>query len=377
MSDLPLQGIRVLDFSTLLPGPMATLMLAEAGASVVKIEAPNGGDGARAHTPQEDGESLQFAQLNRGKKSIVLDLKSPAGQADALRLATETDVLVEQFRPGVMARLGLDYDFLRARNAGIIYCSITGYGQTGPSANAVGHDINYLARAGLLALSAGADGFPILSAAPVADIGGGTFPAVINILLALYRRRETGQGCYLDIAMAENTLPWMSRALASAFLDQPIPLASQGRHIGGRPRYGIYITADKAGLAVGALQPQFWARFCDLIGLAPDARDDAADPHGVRRAVEAAIARHDCAYWLERFKGADVCVDVIQDVAAALRDPHFVARGVWDRELKLNNGRTISALPVPLVREFADAKPRGYPSLGSHRADDANLWTRG
>ena len=179
---LPLEGIRVLDFGTLLPGPLATLMLADAGASVVKVEAA-GGDGARAHTPFDGGESLHFALLNRGKKSVVLDLKSPEGKAAALKLATEADVLLDQFRPGVMQRLGLDYASVQAVNPRIIYCSLTGYGQDGPLARTPGHDINYLARSGMLAVGRGADGHPVIPAAAVADIGGGTLPAVVNKVL--------------------------------------------------------------------------------------------------------------------------------------------------------------------------------------------------
>ena len=370
---LPLAGIRVLDFSTLLPGPLATLMLAEAGASVVKIEA-KAGDGARANTPRDGDESLHFALLNRGKKSVVLDLKSPEGKAAALRLAGEADVLVDQFRPGVMKRLGLDYEAVRAVNPKIIYCSISGYGQTGPLATAPGHDINYMARAGMLALGRGEDGHPVFPAAAVADIGGGTLPAVINILLALLRRNQTGTGCHLDIAMTENTLAWMPRALGAATLGQPMPLASEGRHLGGRPRYGLYITADGKALAVAALEPHFWERFCDLIGLPAGERDDSSDPHKVRSAVAAAIAAHDCAWWMERFRGEDVCVDVVQDLSAAMHDPHFNARGVWDRKLHLHNGRTIAALPLPLSPELSARGTRAYPALGSHAADDAELW---
>ena len=376
MSALPLDGIRVLDFTTLLPGPLATLMLADAGAAVVKVEAPKGGDRGRLNTPRDGSESPQFAQLNRGKKSVAVDLKSAEGKAAILRLAAAADVLVEQFRPGVMTRLGLGYEAVRALNPRIIYCSITGYGQTGPLANVAGHDINYIARSGMLALSVGLDGVPVIPQGAMADIGGGSMPALINILLALYRRRDSGEGCFLDIAMSENTLGWMARAMAPAVLGLPVPPANEGRHTGGSPRYGIYLARDGTALAVAALEPHFWTRFCELIGLAPEARNDEADPQGVKRAVKAAIASQDGAHWLAKFKGEDVCVDIIQDVAQALRDPHYAARGVWSRKLKLNNGRTLPALPVPIMRDMVDAEERGYPALGAHSVDDANLWQR-
>ncbi len=189
---LPLAGIRVLDFTTLLPGPLATLMLVDAGASVVKIESPKGGDRGRANQPRDGEESIQFALLNKGKKSLALDLKSDAGRTAVLGLAYQADVLVEQFRPGVMARLGLGYEALKARNPRLVYCSISGYGQTGPLAQAVGHDVNYVARSGMLALSVGADGHPVLPAAAAADIGGGSMPAVTNILMALLQRHASG-----------------------------------------------------------------------------------------------------------------------------------------------------------------------------------------
>src|SRR6187402_93024 len=193
----PLAGIRVVDFTTLIPGPFASLILSEAGADVIKVER-TGGDDLRAYGPYTDGASIPFALLNRGKSSRALDLKQAADRAAALALVDQADVLIEQFRPGVMARLGLGYDALAARNPRLIYCSITGYGQTGVRAATAAHDINILADTGMLSLVAGADGLPALPPVPIADLAGGTYPAVINILLALRRRDQTGLGCRLD-----------------------------------------------------------------------------------------------------------------------------------------------------------------------------------
>ncbi len=373
---LPLAGIRVLDFTTLLPGPLATLMLVDAGASVVKIESPAGGDRGRANMPRDGDESIQFALLNRGKKSLALNLKSDQGRAAVLRLVGEADVLVEQFRPGVMARLGLGYETLNFLNPRLIYCSISGYGQTGPLANAAGHDVNYVARSGMLALSVGADGIPVMPAGAVADVGGGTLPAVTNILLALLHRHSTGKGCHLDIAMAENSLAWMPRALAPGLLGRPMPPAAEGRHTGGSPRYGIYLASDGVQLAAAPIEPHFWKRFCELLGLTPDQGDDSVDPQGVRQRVREKIAERDAAYWLALFEGEDVCVNAVQDATAALADPHFTARGVWNRQLTLKNGKTLPALPVPLSPQLMDPKPSGYPSLGQHAAGDPDLWQR-
>src|ERR1700716_1571476 len=196
----PLSGLVVLDFTTLLPGPLATLMLAEAGAEVIKIERP-GGEEMRGYAPHHDGESAFFSLLNRGKKSLVLDLKSGEGHAALSPLLARADILVEQFRPGVMDRLGLGFEAVRAINPRIVYCSISGYGQSGPRAEEAGHDLNYIGNTGLLALNPGPS--PTVPPALVADIGGGSFPAVLNILLGLRQRDLTGAGCHLDIAMAD------------------------------------------------------------------------------------------------------------------------------------------------------------------------------
>ena len=200
---LPLDGVKVLDFSTLLPGPLASLLLAEAGAQVVKVERPGGEDMRRYPFPFGE-TSANFALLNRGKTSLCLDLKDHDDRRRLEPYIAGADVLIDQFRPGVMDRLGLGYDRLREINPRLIYCSITGYGQDGPRRDAAGHDLNYLAETGLLGLTRGADGAPVLPAILAGDIGGGAYPAVINILLALRRRDADGAGCRLDIAMADN-----------------------------------------------------------------------------------------------------------------------------------------------------------------------------
>ena len=187
----PLAGIVVLDFTALLPGPLATLMLAEAGAEVIKIEPP-GGEMMRTHSPYVDGHSVAIAALNRGKTSLMLDLKASDDRERLAPLLARADVLVEQFRPGVMDRLGLGYEHVRAVNPRIVYCSISGYGQTGPRAQQAGHDLNYIGATGLLALSPGPPDRPTLPPALIADIGGGTYPAVLNILLGLRQRGDPG-----------------------------------------------------------------------------------------------------------------------------------------------------------------------------------------
>jgi crotonobetainyl-CoA:carnitine CoA-transferase CaiB-like acyl-CoA transferase len=368
-----LEGLRVLDFTTLLPGPLATLMLAEAGASVVKVERREGGDPGRANRPALEGESVQFALLNAGKRSVAADLKDPADLARVQALAEEADVLVEQFRPGVMDRLGLGYEALSKVNPRLIYCSITGFGQDGPMAQAAGHDLTYLARAGMLALTDDGTGQPTLPCGQIADVGGGSLPAVINILLAVLQRMQTGLGSRLDVAMTENVLAWMPRSLAPALLDQPPPAPGRGRHTGGSPRYGIYRSSDGIAFAVAPLEEKFWRRFCELLDLNPALRDDSRDPAATRAGITASFAAHTAAHWEERFEGEDVCVERVCSPADALHDTHFDARGVFSRMVHLGS-RQLSALPIPLDRAFRKAGAIAPPSLGGTSLDVADPW---
>jgi alpha-methylacyl-CoA racemase len=370
---LPLEGIRVLDFTTLLPGPLATLFLAEAGASVLKIERPTGDPGRNSRT-RHNGEPIEFALLNRGKKSIVADLKNDEHKRIVMRLAEEADVLVEQFRPGVMARLGLGYSDLQAANPRLIYCSISGYGQTGPLAQVAGHDLNYVARSGMLGQSIDGDGKPILPQGLFADIGGGTYPAVINILLALQSRTVTGRGCHLDIAMCENTFAWMRNALAPVFVGKSATAPNHHPHTGGSPRYMVYVAQDGVALAVAPIEEPFWQRFCEIIGLPADQRDDRADPEQVRDRVAAQLLERPAAEWMKLFAGEDVCVEIVQDVQAAFDDAHFKARGVFERRLRLHDGHDMPALPVPLDRHLLRSEPASYPALGSIDLDAEDPW---
>lgn len=360
----PLQGIRVLDFSTLLPGPLATLLLAEAGAEVIKIERPGRGDEMRSYAPKFGADSVNFALLNRGKRSIAIDLKAPGAVEKLMPLIESADVLVEQFRPGVMDRLGLGYDALKKRNPQLVYCAITGYGQHGPRADVAAHDINYVAESGMLALAAGADGAPVPPPALVADIGGGTYPAVINILLALKSRERTGAGCKLDIAMADNLFAFLYWALGNGLAAGEWPRPGRELVTGGSPRYNVYRTRDDRFIAAAPLEQKFWENFCVAIGLAPTLHDDAQDPAATTRAVAEIIRTKSAAEWRSRLEGRDVCCSVMASIEEALRAPHFVARGVFARRIAAD-GRSIAALPVPVAGAFrTDAIEAGYPALG-------------
>jgi alpha-methylacyl-CoA racemase len=363
----PLAGVRVLDFSTLLPGPLATLLLAEAGAEVIKIERPGAGDEMRSYSPKFGSDSVNFAMLNRGKRSIAIDLKQSASLRRLEPLIRSADVIVEQFRPGVMDRLGLGYESLSRINSRIIYCAITGYGQSGPRAMSAAHDLNYVADTGMLGLAAGEDGAPVPPAALVADVGGGAYPAVINILLALRDRDRSGRGCKLDIAMADNLFTFLYWAMGDGLTAQRWPRPGKALVTGGSPRYNVYRTKDDRFIAAAPLEERFWSNFCSAIELAPDFRDDSLDPEATKRAVKSRIREKTASEWSQLFSGKDVCCNVVNSVQAAIDDPHFRARGLFTRELCVN-GKSIPALPVPIADQWRDSQVAGYPGLGEANA---------
>jgi crotonobetainyl-CoA:carnitine CoA-transferase CaiB-like acyl-CoA transferase len=347
----PLKGIIVADFTTLLPGPLATLMLADAGAEVVKVERPGGEEG-RGFMPRVNGVSAPFAVLNRGKQGLIADLKTEEGKAKAISLVERADVLVEQFRPGVMERLGFGYDAVKKRNLKLIYCSITGYGQRGPRRDEAGHDINYIGATGLLSLSPGPSDRPTVPPALIADIGGGTFPAVINILLALIAREKSGEGSYLDIAMSDAmfTFGWLALA-ARAAQGKPVDPATL-RHFGGSPRYQLYPTAGGKLVACGALEQKFWDAFCAAIGLPEELRDDKRDQQATMEAVRTIIIGETAAHWRPIFAKADCCVTIVSTLEEALNEPHFTERGLFVRYVTLPDGKAFAAVPLPLAPQF-------------------------
>ena len=345
---LPLEGIVVLDFSTLLPGPMATLMLAEAGAEVIKVEKP-GGEDMRRFPPRMGHGSAPFAVLNAGKRSVEIDLKAQDAVRRLEPLLRRADILVEQFRPGVMDRLGLGYEAVRALNPGIIYCSITGYGQTGPRSQEAGHDINYQAVTGLLSLSPGTAAAPTVPPALVADIAGGAMPAMINILLALRSRDRTGQGTYLDIAMADAMFTFAWFGLAEGHATGRFPGASENMLAGGSPRYALYATADAKFLAVGALEQKFWDAFCAAIDLPEALRDDAADPAATRQAITDIVRSKTGEHWSSVLHPLDCCCTIVCSLEDAVRDDHFRARNLLGYHITAGADVSLPLASVPLA----------------------------
>ena len=366
----PLAGVRVLDFSTLLPGPMAGLILADAGAEVIKVERPGKGEEMRSYVPRFGETSANYAILNRGKRCVAIDLKEE-GAAERLKpLLESADVIIEQFRPGVMDRLGLGYEAVKAINPAVVYCAITGYGQNGPLRDEAGHDQNYLAHSGLLMLGGDDTGKPVIPPGLIADIGGGTLPAVINILLALRQAEATGEGSYLDIAMTDGLFAWSW--WAQAMLGTTGKTAKPGGELlsGGSPRYRVYETADGRYLSAGPLEQKFWETFCETIGLARELWDDSRDPKAVIDAVAACIRAKDADHWRKAFHGKDVCAAVALTLEEAMAHPQFQERELFARNVT-DGTAEMPALATPLAPAFRNGGPRNAsaPALGEGNQD--------
>ncbi|TNC29457.1 CaiB/BaiF CoA transferase family protein [Amycolatopsis alkalitolerans] len=357
----PLSGVRVLDLSTLLPGPLATLLLAESGAEVIKIERPGRGDEMRTYQPRLGGTSANYAVLNRGKRAYAADLKNVAERDRVLALAAKADVVVEQFRPGVTDRLGLGYDQVRAANPGVIYCSITGYGQHGPNAARAGHDLNYLAEMGLLGVVADGTGTPPLPPTVLADIAAGTYPAVMNILLALRQRDATGAGCHLDVSITHNLQLLAYGYFATHQGGGGWPVPGQELLTGGSPRYQVYGTSDGRHVAVAALEDKFWERLATLVDLPTEYLDERGREKEIIAEMTRRIGAHTAEHWRTVFDGEDICAVVVATFDEAV-ESGLVDTDSTDR--LIGEGFDVGTLPSPV--DSALRRPPGalgYPAL--------------
>ena len=331
----PLTGLRVLDLTRLLPGPMATLHLADQGAEVIKIEDTGLGDYARTFGPGADQanaegkDSLFFRMLNRNKKSLRLDLKQAAGVAAFLRLAATADVIFESFRPGVVDRLGIGYAAIRAINPRVVYCSITGYGQTGPWAHYAGHDLNYIAITGLLEQNGTPGSAPAIPDFQIGDLLGGSLTSLVGVLTAVIGAKATGQGCHVDVAMADALLVHSVLPLAAMQTSEGLASRGEGPMTGASPGYGVYATADDRYLAVGAIESKFWQTLCVAVGLPALAKLDmthAADMTYAREMLATVIKAQPLAYWEKMLIPLDCCVTPVLRVDEAVNHPQFTAR---------------------------------------------------
>jgi alpha-methylacyl-CoA racemase len=361
---MPLTGIRVLDLTRLLPGPFCTMLLGDMGADVVKVEEPGGGDYLRWTPPLADGQGVLFNAINRNKRSITLNLKSPAGRDLLLRLAADADVLVEGNRPGVMARLGLGWDALHARNPKLVMCSITGYGQDGPFASRAGHDLNYMAAAGALGLNGAIDGPTIPLSVQVADIGGGGLQPAVAILGALVAVGRGEDGRWIDASMMDGAVSWLALALAAHGGGEHVARGDQ--RLGGRyPCYRVYACKDGGFYSVGALEPKFWAALCDtierqdLLALQFAEGEDGARAH---EAMESVFLTRTRKEWEQTLAGLDVCCEPVLEVSEVAAHPQVVARG-----LIASTPQGVEVRPAIPLR--AVWRRLAAPGLGEHTAE--------
>ena len=364
-----LTGIRVLDLSRLLPGPFLTMILADMGADVVKVEDPKLGDYLRAFPPAKGGMSGRFLAVNRGKRSIALDLKDPAANSVFLAMVEQADVVVESFRPGVMAKLGLGYDALAARNPKIVLCSISGFGQTGPYADRAGHDLGYIALAGVLAMNGGVAGAaPSMPGVQIADLAGGALWGATAILGALVGRHRTGNGAHLDISMTEGALALLAAELGNQDCGAK-PTRGTETLNGALACYAIYATKDERYLAVGALEPKFWIALNTAIGRPPNVAEvlgKPAEQARTRAELAAIFATKTCAEWTEILGKHDCCVEVVTETSELPTHPLHVAREVF---FSLDGGPDVG--PVMQVRTPVGmpSSPRFPPRHGEHTAE--------
>lgn len=365
----PLTSLKVLDFSALLPGPFGTMVLADLGADVVRLESPNRPDMVRALPPMEDNVSACHAYLNRSKKSLAVDLKKPEGVELVKRLVQDYDIVVEQFRPGVMDRLGVGYAALKAANPRIIYCAITGYGQDGPYKDRAGHDLNYLSIAGVTGYNGRKDSGPAPINVQVADVAGGSFHAVMGILAAVIHRHHTGEGQFVDISMTDAAFS-MHALTAPPALVGGIEPELQATQLNGGSFYDCYETKDGRWFSVGGLEPQFFVQFCAAIGkpelsskglvLVPDIVADT------KRQIAEAMRGKTWAEWQQVFAAIDSCTEPVLTFSEACAHPQLQARGMLVDVPKPNGG---SQRQIASAIKFSKTKPRydyiGAP-LGAH-----------
>lgn len=327
----PLSSLRILDFTTLLPGPLATMILADLGADILRIEAPSRPDLVRNMPPFDGDTATWHGVLNRSKRSLALDLKKPGAMAVIQRLVQDGgyNIIIEQFRPGVMERLGVGYKALQALNPAIIYCALTGYGQDGPLHDRAGHDINYLALSGVMSYSGREETGPALLGVQLADIGGGSFGALVGLLAAVIQRQVTGEGQQVDISMLDLMVAWQAHTASEYLAGGQLPARERMALNGGGP-YDFYETADGRYLAVGSLEPKFWGGFCQVIGR-PELFNRGYDPdpqvqRELKAAVQGIIAERPLAKWVEIFNAADVCVEPVLDLTETFAHPQIQAR---------------------------------------------------
>lgn len=368
----PLSSLKVLDFSALLPGPFGTMVLADLGADVLRIESPTRPDMVRMLPPMDEGVSSVHAYLNRSKRSVAVDLKKPEGVEVIKRLVKDYDIVVEQFRPGVMARLGVGYDDLKAINPGLIYCSITGYGQDGPYSHRAGHDMNYLSIAGMTGYNGRRSSGPAPMAFQVADVAGGSCHAVMGILAAVIHRQHTGEGQHVDISMTDAAFSMHALTAPPALVGGGDPELERTQLNGGS-FYDCYETSDGRWFSVAGLEPQFFMQFCNAIGR-PDlsgkglamAPDVVAE---VKAGISEAMKQKTFAEWQQVFADIDSCTEPVLTFSEACEHPQIKARQMVV-EVPMGEGKVQRQVASPF--KFSQTPPDyrfAGGQLGAHTAE--------
>jgi crotonobetainyl-CoA:carnitine CoA-transferase CaiB-like acyl-CoA transferase len=365
---MKLEGIRVIDLSLFLPGPHLTTMMADHGAEVIKVEPPGEGEPTRHLGYRAGGQSVWWRNIGRGKKSIVLDLKSEAGREALLSLAEHADVMLEAFRPGVMKRLGIDYDTVSQRNPRIVYASIAAFGQNGPLSLRPAHDIGMEAYAGVVSLNLGQDGRPTHPHMPVADITG-SMMALAGILMALLRRQTTGRGDYLDISMHDTTMSWLPNATGPVFAEGRSPRVREERSWGGHSFYNIYATGDGRYIVLAGVEGKFIRNLLSLFGredLIPVASQPPGPAHApVKEFLQSIFRTRSRDEWTQWAMDKDVCMAPVLELHEAFDHPQVAARQMLIRDAE---GNLHVGNPIKFQHEPAVIDTR-LPELGEHTAE--------
>ena len=374
---MPLSGVKILDLSKLAPGPHCTMILGDLGADIVKIEEfgpptgrraeQAGAAGAAARPPSGFGNS-PYNALARNKKSIGLNLKSGPGKEIFLRMAQRADVVVEEFRPGVAKRLGIDYETLSARNPRLIYCACTGFGQTGPYRDLVGHDINYIATAGVLSMFGRPGQPPTIPHNVVADYAGGGMHGAIGVLAALVARSQTGRGQYVDISMMDGSLALLAQAFSTFFANHKVPRRGETINDGGIPNYNVYLTKDDKYITIAAIEPWFFANLCRALGredFIPHEYDSSKRPEIARTFTEI-FKTKTRDEWFEILSKSDICAGRMLTLDEVPNDPQVLARNMIV-EVEAPGGKKVKQVGVSAKFSDTPASIRSLaPQLGQH-----------
>jgi crotonobetainyl-CoA:carnitine CoA-transferase CaiB-like acyl-CoA transferase len=366
---LPLEGMQVLDLSQMLPGGLCTQILADLGADVIKIENPRGGDGFRNAPPLLGADGSFFYILNRNKKSMTLDIKRPEGRAIFIGMATRADIIVENARPGTMKKMGLAYEDLRTLNEKIIYCSVSGFGQTGPYRERPAHDINILAISGILDLLGEKGRPPIVPAVMISGSGGGGINAALGIMAALLRRERTGKGQYLDVSILDGLSPFLSLMMSEYMASKEVPIRGESRLGGGHACYNIYETRDGKFLALGCLEKKFWVELCRCLkreDLSEELMAPLPRQTEIIQELQAIFFQKDRAEWLTTLGRHDICFSPVNSLSEALSDPQVLHRALWFQASHPTGGE-IPQQGFPV--KFSDDQPElriPPPLLGEH-----------